>query len=377
MRKTTFSILCVEAGVLSFSVAASAALIPSIANDFAVEQFVAARIIWLYMLSYGVAALFYGPLIRTFNAKKVELIFFALFVIANFAAAVSRSMLWLSSARFMMGAFGASVIPLGLIIIAKRCPQQERGKKVGVFFGWAFLASLAGLFLSGVLPWRMIYLIPALAGLALWAVMFLFLPDFKAEQDGLSINYLRAFKDQKVLTIFSYIFFISLFYHGVQQWLAVYFSIQLSYTQFLISMLISLTGLAGALGEFIGGALADSIGRRKTVNLGIILMLISVLPLIIKIPFAWVIGLAMALWGLGWTFNHAGISTMITDLPKEFLNEAASLNSGLRFLSGGLGVWLAGLLMRKSFVLGFSTFACGLVLLLIIGNRVIKREGIA
>ncbi len=376
MKKTTFSILCIEAGVLSFSVAASAALIPSIASDFSIEQFIAARIVWLYMLSYGIAALFYGPLIRAFNAKKVELVFFALFVISNFAAAASKSIFWLSASRLMMGVFGASVIPLGLIIIAKRCPLESRGRMVGVFFGCAFIASLLGLFLSGVLHWRMAYLLPAIAGSGLWVAMLLFLPDFKKEQDGLSVNYLRAFKDRRVLTVFSYIFLVSLFYHGVQQWLAVYFSIALSYSQFLISMLITLTSLSGVFGELIGGVLADSFGRRKTVNTGIILMILSALPLMLKIPLIWIIALAMVIWGLGWTFNHAGLSTMLTDLPAEFLNEAASLNSGLRFLAGGVGVWLAGLVMQKSFVFGFSTFACGLFLLLIIGNKVIQREGI-
>jgi len=68
---------------------------------------------------------------------------------------------------------------------------------------------------------------------------------------------------------------------------------------------------------------------------------------------------------LGWTFNHVGLATMLTDLPAELLNEAASLNSGVRFLAGGLGVSLGGLIMQKSFVLGFLIFGSGLLILLL------------
>ena len=87
MKRTTFIILCLEGAVLSFNVAAAAALIPSIAVDFALSQFMVGKIIWLYMLPYGLAAFFYGPLVRLFDACKVELfcilLFFASLILFN------------------------------------------------------------------------------------------------------------------------------------------------------------------------------------------------------------------------------------------------------------------------------------------------------
>jgi len=38
-------------------VAAVSAIVPSIANTFAVSEFLAGKAIWLYMLPYGLAAL--------------------------------------------------------------------------------------------------------------------------------------------------------------------------------------------------------------------------------------------------------------------------------------------------------------------------------
>ena len=373
MKKTTFIILCLEGAVLSFNVAAAAALIPSIATDFALSQFVVGKIIWLYMLPYGLAAFFYGPLVRLYDARKVELFCIFLFSLANLLAGFSQNITTLFVARFLMGLFGASVIPLGLILIARRLAQGNRGRYIGLFFGSTFVASLLGLFFSGIINWRLIFIIPAVCGFILWIFMYIFLPSFKEDLGNFRLGYLEAFRNKKVIKIFSYIFLISLIYHAVQQWLGVYFSTQLNLNQFLISMLITLTSLSGIFGELWGGRLADSIGRLKVVNLGIVSMVLCIFLFLLKLPLG-LLALVMIIWGLGWTFNHVGLATMLTDLPAELLNEAASLNSGVRFLAGGLGVGLGGLIMQKSFVLGFLVFGSGLLILLLFSRFVNNKN---
>ena len=373
MKKVTFIILCLEGAVLSFNVAASAALIPSIAADFALSQFVVGKIIWLYMIPYGLAAFFYGPLVRAFDARKVELFCMFLFSLANLLAGISQNIATLFVARFMMGLFGASVIPLGLILIARRLNEVKRGRYIGLFFGSTFVASLLGLFLSGVINWRLIFIIPAASGFMLWIFMYICLPSFKEDLGNFRLGYLEAFRNKKVIKIFSYIFLISLIYHAVQQWLGVYFSTQLNLSQFTISMLITLTSLSGIFGEVWGGRLADSMGRLKVINLGIAFMVLCVFLFLIKLPLG-LLALVMVIWGMGWTFNHVGLATMLTDLPAELLNEAASLNSGVRFISGGIGVSLGGLIMQKSFILGFLVFGLGLLILLYLSRLVSNKN---
>ncbi|MDD5560939.1 MAG: MFS transporter [Candidatus Omnitrophica bacterium] len=372
MKKATFIILCLEGAVLSFNVAATAALVPSIASDFALSQFVVGRVIWLYMIPYGLAALLYGPLVRLLDARKVELFCIFSFASANLVGGLSQNIATLFAARFMMGIFGASVIPLGLILIARSLGQLRRGRYIGIFFGSTFVASLLGLFLSGIINWRLIFIIPAVCGFILWVFMYLYLPSFKKDTGNFRLGYLAAFRNKRVIKIFGYIFLISLIYHAVQQWLGVYFSTQLKLGQFFISMLITLTSLSGIFGEVWGGRLADAIGRIKVVNLGIILMMLCVFMLLIKLPLGLLV-LSMVIWGSGWAFNHVGLSTMLADLPQELLNEAASLNSGVRFIAGGLGVSLGGLIMSKSFVLGFLVFGIGLLFLLLLSRLVTNK----
>ena len=350
--------------MLSFNVAAAAALVPAVAGDFAISQFSAGRIVWMYMLPYGVAALIYGPLVRMFDAKQVELVCMSLFCLANLAAGLSHGIASLLAARFFMGVFGASVIPLGLILIARHIEPGKRGRSVGLFFGATFVGSLSGLFLSGMIHWRLIFLIPAGCGAVLLPFMYFGLPSFKADPLGFKINYIPALKSKAVVKVFTYIFLVSILYHGAQQWLGVYFSTGFQLSQFAISMLITLGSLSGIFGEIIGGRFADTLGRPRTAAIGVLIMALSVLLILFKSPQA-ALAVLMIAWGFGWTLNHVGVSTMLTDMPDDFLNEAASLNSSVRFISGGLGVALAGVLMRKSFVLGFGVVGvCFLVLLM-------------
>ncbi len=363
MKTATFIILCLEGAVLSFNVAATAALVPSIANSFGLPQFYIGKIIWLYMLPYGLAALFYGPLTRTFNAKYIELICLGLFSFSNILVAFSKTTTVLFISRVFMGLFGASVIPLALILISRNIESQKRGRYVGIFFSSTFVASLLGLFLSGIIPWRLIYLLPGMCGIILCGFLAIYFPSFKEKKENFRLDYLSILSSKKVFNLFFYIFCISMLYHAIQQWLGVYFSTQYKLNQLLISMLVTVSSLSGIFGEAYGGLLSDKIGRVKTVNLGIILMTVAVFLFLYPKSGLVILVLLMIAWGLGWTFNHASLSTLLTDLPKDYLYEALSLNSSVRFISGGIGALIGGFLMQKNFSISFLVFGFCLILL--------------
>lgn len=361
-----------EGAILSFNVSAVSVLVPVIAKEFGYEEFVIGKIMWIYMLTYGIVALLYGPLIRVVNTKFVEIICLLGFSLANLLVSISHNLISLYLGRFLMGLFGASVIPLVLILIGNLYSEKERGRLVGLFFSTTFIASLIGVFLSGLINWRLIFLIPAIGGFILLFVMILYFPNFSFKESLKKVNYLSILREKRVLCLFSYIFLISALYHGVQQWLGVYFTREFAFSSFWVSVLITLGSLSGILGEVIGGWFSDILGRIKTVKIGILLMIISVFLFIFKVPL-YILAFIMVIWGIGWTLNHAGITTILTDLPKEFLNEGASLNSSVRFLSGGVGVMISGLIMQKSFTLGFILIGLSLVGLFYTTNQLILK----
>ena len=327
------------------------------------------------MLPYGLAALVYGPLARNVEGKKILLYCLGGLSLANIAAGLAPNTLLLFSARILAGLSGAGIIPLSLILIAKTSAPHQRGRRVGGFFSITFVSSLLGLFLSGLVCWRWIFLLPAIGAALVCLGICLWPPDFSFRREKLKFNYLRAFSDKRVFRLFVYIFAISFLYHGVRQWLGVYFFTVYGLEQFLISALLTTISLSGILGESLGGILSDRVGRRRIINVGAGLMLASLVALLFKnVTFS--LFAIMFVWGLGWTFNHAAISTFLTDLPQEHLYESASLNSSVRFLSGGLGALLGGILARRSFNLEFMFFAFCLFVLFIVGKKLILERSL-
>ena len=66
---------------------------------------------------------------------------------------------------------------------------------------------------------------------------------------------------------------------------------------------------------------------------------------------------------MGWTVSHNSISTILTDFPDDDRPMVASLNSSVRFVSGGLGFSLSTFFVEKSF--GTTFLAIGLLFLLL------------
>ena len=367
IKKIDFFILCLQGFCIAFNVGSISAIVPAIAKDFGVSEFVVGRINWAYMLPYGFLALLYGPLTRRFDNKHIAVASLVLFSCFNFLSALAPNHVALFVFRFLVGIFAAATTPLVLIYIADRAHEARRGKAIGFFFSATFVADLSGLFLSGLVPWRAMFFIPGVFGLVVAGLTAWHFPHTLAGKTDTRSRYLEAFREPAILKAFVYIFFVSMLYQGVRQWLGVYFSLHLKMSQLFISMTLAATSLAGIFGEAFGGLHADKKGRVPTLKAGIFLMSLAALLLIFVKSALGVVLLMLAL-GFGWTVNHAGLSTFLTDLDKRFMKEISSLNSSVRFVAGGLGVVVAGWLMQKSFTLGFFVYG-SLFLLMFLGTE--------
>lgn len=359
-QKHTYYIFCLTGIIIAFNVASISAMVPSIARDLAIPDFAAGKIIWAYMIPYGICALLYGPLSRIFSIKQILAVCLSAVALFSFLSGLAHTFASLFVCRFMVGVFAAAMTPLTLLYIAHAFDMKERGRRVGAFFSSTFVASLAGLLLSGILHWRYIFFIPALLCIVAVALVMQLFPEISLSTEGIKSRYVQALKTQKILRVFLYIFSISFLYHLVRQWMGVYFSQAHHLPLVVISMLLTLESFAGIFGEVFGGRLADKKGRVLSLIVGGLLMTLAmlVLPVSAKVFF---LACVLFVWGFGWTVNHAACSTYLTDLPKLYMQEVTSLNSSVRFLAGGIGALAGGFFMQQSFI---STFlAVGILLL--------------
>ena len=369
-NKIFFALLWLEGAVVSLNTAAMTAVIPAIAKDLGKNSFEAARIIPFYMIPYGIAALIYAPLVKRYPVKAIKMVSLFIFALASLIGGLSNSVGQLFLSRAFAGIAASATTPIALILIGELAPKETRGRMVGAFFSATFIVSFLGVFLSGVLPWRQLFILPAVfAAINLILVILLF--DFKSKSNyDFDVNYLHVLKDVRISRIFVYILVLSLIYHGIYNWLGVYFS-SLNFKQLQVSLLLSLVGFSGIFGQPFGGWVTDKKGRVFAATLG--LCGLSLITFLLMKPFSfYYLAFLLLVFGISWTMNHNAVSTVLTDFPDKLRPELASLNSAARFVSGGLGVGLAGVFMQRSFSLTFLGLGIIVLILAIMTNKILR-----
>lgn len=371
-NKVIFSLLWLEGAVISLNTAAVAAVIPAIAKDLGRNSFEITSIISFYMIPYGIAALFYAPLVKRYSVKAIKIVCLFIFALASLAGGLSNSVFALFSSRALAGIAASATTPIALILTGELAPKEIRGRMVGAFFSATFIASFVGVFLSGILSWRQLFILPA-AFAAINLILVLVFFNFKPKSNyDFEVNYLHVIKDCRVFRIFAYILILSLVYHGIYNWLGVYFS-SLNFRQLEISLLLSLVGFSGIFGQPFGGWITDKKGRIFAATLGLCGLSLAAISLIKPFSFYY-LAAVLFLFGIGWTVNHNAVSTVLTDFPDKLRPELASLNSAVRFASGGLGVSFAGIFMQRSFGLTFLGLGILLLCLAAVTPRILQPQ---
>ena len=368
-------LLCLQGALISFNISSIAGIIPAMSRAFGIPDFTMGGIIVAYMIPYGVAALLYGPLSRVVNTKKVALYCLLIFSLSSFVSGTVDSFNLLIFSRVVAGIAASAIIPLSLALIGYSMPYEKRGKAVGIFFSVTFASSVSGVFLSGLVDWRWMFLIPALGGVIIFIVVLALFPSVEREQKGFKVNYLRVLFRDEGRSVFAYIFLVAFIYSGIYSWLGVFFAHKFGMSQWWISVSLASVGLGGILGELVGGVFADRKGRIIAAACGVFLLFITTVGIAYTSSFL-VLGLLLFLHGLAWTINHSALSTVLTDFPSHRRAEATSLNSALRFVSGGIGTAVTGFWIARGCNPTFLVYAF-LFLILALLTRVMLVSPLA
>ncbi|HEC68906.1 MAG TPA: MFS transporter [Candidatus Omnitrophica bacterium] len=377
MFRKNFFIFCLTFFTVSFGVAAMAALVPTVAVYFGVEQNCAVKLTWLYMLPYGTFALLWSPLTRIFKVKNIFLFTTLGFGLSAFFFSFSPTICQAFIYRFLMGCFGCSFVPLVLITIGKTVSPEEKSKYIGVLFALSYISTFLSVFLSGfVVWWGIVYLIPAVLSLVIFILGVIFMNDFDFRKEKFSISYKNTFKDREAVAFFFVIMVASFFYHSLQQRLGIYLSRTYFLEQKVISTIFTVSTLSAIVFEFAGGFLSARFGSIKVASVGFILMSIFTLFLL-GIRDYRSLFIVIGLWGAGWALAHVGLSSYLTLLPEQVMRDASSLNSALRFSLGGLGAVAGGIIVDlMGFKALFVFVGAGVLYLGISLKKILNKKGV-
>jgi predicted MFS family arabinose efflux permease len=145
-------------------------------------------------------------------------------------------------------------------------------------------------------------------------------------------------------------------------WYGIYLARIYHLDKLAISFFFIVTLIAGFGGQLLGGYFSDKKGRLWTCYLGIFGLALGTMFLLTEYSLL-ILGVVLFVISMSWTIGHNGVSTVLTDFPNEDRPVMASLNSAVRFISGGVGFQVSSFFVERSFELTF--FIIGILILLL------------
>src|SRR6266851_2528056 len=176
-RERLLRMLTAATFVIFFQAYMVAPIIPALSNTFGTSVEKVGLIVPAYLIPYGIATLVFGLLADRLGIHRLmfaSLVAFAvLTALTATAASIEQIALW----RILTGLGASGVVPLGLALVGRLFPYEQRGRPLGWLFGamaggMAFGSPL-GAILVPFVGWQGLFLMVGAAGAGL---LLLFLP---------------------------------------------------------------------------------------------------------------------------------------------------------------------------------------------------------
>jgi len=162
--------------------------LPTIGRDFSVSPTAVDSISIAFLVSLAVFIPASGWLGDRFGGKRVLLIAIAVFTIASALCGLASSLGELVAFRILQGAGGGMLAPVGMAMLFRAFPPQERIRASAILTGPTTLAPALGPVLGGLLvtdfSWRWVFYVNVPIGAAALAFGALFLAQTAENQPG-------------------------------------------------------------------------------------------------------------------------------------------------------------------------------------------------
>jgi len=359
-----------------------------------------------YTLSLAVFIPISGWVADRFGTRRVFASAIGLFTLGSFLCGISTSIHILVACRILQGCGGAMMVPVGRLTLVRTFAKSELIRTMSFVAIPALigpmLGPVAGGFIVGYFHWRVIFFLNIPIGLAGLVMVYLHLPDYRAERiDPLDIIGLILFGSgvallSYVLEIFgehtlstveilglltmsltliagyglhatktpfpllhlslfrirtfsasvSGSFFTRLGIGGVPFLLPLLYQVGLGFTPIQSGMLIMPQALAAMSTKFLLPRILNRVGYRgvlisNTVILGMLLMLFATIGLHTPV---WVIALQAFVYGAFTSLQYTSMNTLVyADITDEQTSNASSIASTMQQMSISFGVASAGL----------------------------------
>ena len=312
------------------------ALIPNVAAGLDTSLTLVAAAITTYMIPFASLQLVSGTIAERLGARRVVRGGYVLFALGALVCALAPDIWTFLGARAVMGAANAFLSPILLAALSEVVAPGVLGRTVGTFAAWQTagysLAPLIGGVL-GELSWRLAFVVPALAGLAL-AVPTRTLGSFESARGGGAT--LRSLLNRWVALLSAKAFLGYLGFTAIGFVLVLVAAEEFGLGSSERGVLVAGYGLGGVLLGRFAGTVVDRAGRPPTALAGTVACTLGVLALAVA-PNVWMLALAWVAIGCAGTFVWAGLNTIAVESFPANRAGATSAFSAFKFAGTAVG----------------------------------------
>ena len=340
--------MALSVGVIVANIYYVQPLLATMARTFSVSVSMIGLVAMLTQVGTAIGMLIFVPLGDSRDRRALLTALLLGACVALCGVATARNLIWISIASFAVGACGAAVHVI-VPFAAQLAPENSRGRVLGTVFSGLLIGILLARTFSGVVAsffgWRSVYVIAALAMLALmlllrarlprlppqnslgWPALMRSLVDLVRDHPALRES---AFLGAALLCVFSAF------------WTTLVFLLQTPPYHYGTSVagLFGLVGAAGALCAPLVGRFADRRGPQFTILLALLTTLASFLLLgaLGKVMAGLIVG--VILLDIGVQSGHVANQTRIYALDPNARSRLNTVYMFCYFSGGSIGSWL-------------------------------------
>jgi len=360
-----------------------AGLLPVIAADMQISVAAAGQLVTVYALTYAVGSPVLAVIFNNLDRRNVLTLALCAFIAGNLMAVAAASFPLLMASRMLMALGAGLCMPTALGVAVAIASPERQGRAVALVISGITVATVVGVPFGSLIGshfgWRATFALVAVLGAIALAGLLFGLPRGLPRTTATLGQRLAVARHGGVLAALATTMLWAIGGFTVFTYVSVPLR-TLGFDASEISFALLVFGVAAAIGNMLGGTLADRMGPVPTAALALAVMAAALILQSFALKFTspeharYIVLLLIFCWGIsGWTFYPAQVASIIRiDPPASAI--ALSLNASAMYLGfaiGGAagGLVLSGLGPTDLGWIGGSSVAVALALLLFRGRH--------
>lgn len=324
-------------------------LVPTIASDLGVTLPHAGLLVSLYAAGVAVGAPVLTALTGKWNRKHVLLSLMALFVAGNLLAWQAPSYESLILARILTGLAHGVFFSVGSTIATGLVEKEKEASAIAIMFTGLTVALVTGVplgtWIGQNFGWRATFFVVSVLGaIALIGSALLVPNDLKQSKPATLNEQIKVLVQPRLVLVY---LMTILGYGGTFTaftYLASILQEEAGFTPSAISVIMLVYGLSVAVGNILGGKLADKKGpiRALSIIFSVLTVILFVLTFTMESKVTAVV--TILVWGAFAFGNVPGLQVYVVQLAEKFTPNAVDVASGLNIAAFNIGIAMGSLL---------------------------------